>query len=175
MVRAAASRADLFSNDSDRGLGVRYGQHHRPVSVRSAELHLTCSFISWFLVRMCPPRLSTVDRGLLKPLSHACLCSWPAVLPGCVLYSCSRCARPECNRHHIRHRMSILDRSKHMRDALAATHHPLMCMMEEEIAQGGAETAQMEAEKALVAELERAKEVGKLEANSAAKSCARLS
>ena len=46
--------------------------------------------------------------------------------------------------------MSILDRSKHMRDALAATHHPLMCMMEEEIAQGGAETARMEAEKALV-------------------------
>jgi predicted type IV restriction endonuclease len=91
--------------------------------------------------------------------------------------------------------MSILDRSKHMRDAYSATHHPLMCMMEEEIAQGGAETARMEAEKALVAELERAKEVvemarvkekmvvelerakevGKLEANSAAKSCARLS
>ena len=24
--------------------------------------------------------------------SHACMCSWPAVLPGCVLCSCSRCA-----------------------------------------------------------------------------------
>jgi hypothetical protein len=38
MVRAAAA-ADIFSNDSDRGLGGLYGQGHRPVSVSSAELH----------------------------------------------------------------------------------------------------------------------------------------
>ena len=75
--------ADIFSNDSDRGLGGLYGQGHHPVSVSSAELHLACSFVAWLSVLMCPPRLSTVDRGLFEPLTRACVrASWPAVLPG---------------------------------------------------------------------------------------------
>jgi hypothetical protein len=67
--------ADIFSksNDSDRGLGGLQGQDHRPVSVNSAELHLACSFVAWFPLLMCPPRLSTVDRGLLEPLTRACV------------------------------------------------------------------------------------------------------
>ena len=69
---------------------VFWARSSGPVSVRSAELDLTCSFISWFPVLICPPRLSTVDRGL--EASPACMCSWPAVLPGCVLCSCSHCA-----------------------------------------------------------------------------------
>ena len=52
---------------------VFWARSSGPVSVRSAELDLTCSFISWFPLPMCPPRLSTVDRGLLKPLVCACV------------------------------------------------------------------------------------------------------
>ena len=55
MVRAAGA-ADIFSNDSDRGLGGLYGQDHRPLLVSSAELRLACSFVAWFAVLMCPPR-----------------------------------------------------------------------------------------------------------------------
>ena len=34
-------------------LGGRYGQDHHPVSVSDTELHLACSFVSWFPVLMC--------------------------------------------------------------------------------------------------------------------------
>jgi hypothetical protein len=73
--------ADIFSNDSDRGLGGLQGRDRRPVSVNSAELHLACSFVAWFLLLMCPPRLSTVDRLGSWSLSRvhvfvACRASW---------------------------------------------------------------------------------------------------
>ena len=64
--------ADIFSIDSDRGLGGLQGQDYRPVSVNSAELHLACSFVSWFPMLMCPPRLSAVDHDLfMEPLTRA--------------------------------------------------------------------------------------------------------
>ena len=73
--------ADIFSNDSDRGLGGLYGQGHRPVSVSSAELHLACSFVAWLSVLMCPPQLSTVWIVGSLSLSRvhvfvACCASW---------------------------------------------------------------------------------------------------
>jgi hypothetical protein len=73
--------ADIFSNDSDRGLGGPYGQGHHPVSVSSAELHLACSFVVWLSVLMYPPRLSTVWIVGSLSLSRvhvfvACCASW---------------------------------------------------------------------------------------------------
>ena len=88
IVRAVQRAADIFSIDSDRGLGGLQGQDYRPVSVNSAELHLACSFVACFPLLMCPPRLSTVDCRLLEPLVSrvhvfvACCASWLcAVLP----------------------------------------------------------------------------------------------
>jgi hypothetical protein len=52
----------FFSNGSDRGLGGLYGQDHRPISVSSAELHLTCSFVAWFPVLTDVPA-SALDGG----------------------------------------------------------------------------------------------------------------
>ena len=75
--------ADIFSIDSDRGLGGLQGQDNRPVSVNSAELHLACSFVACFPLLICPPRLSTVDCRLLEPLTRACVRGLPCFLVVC--------------------------------------------------------------------------------------------
>jgi hypothetical protein len=49
LQRAADHAADIFSIDSDRGLGGLQGQHYRPVSVNSAELHLRARLSHAFL------------------------------------------------------------------------------------------------------------------------------
>ena len=59
--------------------------------VASAELHLACSFVAWLSVLMCPPRLSTGDRGLFEPLTRACVRGLLCFLVVCCA-SCSRCA-----------------------------------------------------------------------------------
>ena len=40
-------------------------------------------FVACFPLLMCPPRLSTVDRGLLEPLTRACVRGLPCFLVVC--------------------------------------------------------------------------------------------
>jgi hypothetical protein len=53
---------------------------------------LSCSSISWFPLLKCPPRLSTVDCGLLKPLMRACVRGQLLCFLVDVLCSCARAA-----------------------------------------------------------------------------------
>ena len=73
IVRAAASRRHLLHSTQIAVLVDFKGKIIAlSRSIVPRELHLACSFVASFplLMCVCPPRLSTVDCGLLEPLTR---------------------------------------------------------------------------------------------------------
>ena len=87
VLQRAADRLDLqpttWIGSRSTGLAVdgRSGHKiiHRPVSVRSAELHAVV--LVYLVVSSAKVPASALDGGLWTlEASHACMCSWPAAM-----------------------------------------------------------------------------------------------
>ena len=90
IVRAAASRRHLHHRLGSRSWWTSWA---RSSPCLGQQCRTAPGVLVWSMGFCADVPASAVNGGSWAlGASHACMCSWPAVLPGCVLCSCSRCA-----------------------------------------------------------------------------------